>query len=151
MLNINIWRIASWSLVGICVIGLFLPIFIQSYVSEQLNELRPAILREFNAKEKQKLWLFNEVGGDYRQFSLLEKIVYLESGWRDNVYGDKNKAYSLAQFHKTTFEQFKKEAEMDYLEYENPYNQLTLLVWAFENNYQKHWTTFQKAKWLTKK
>ncbi len=151
MLKINMWRIASVSLVGILTIGLFLPIIIQSYVMKRADELRPAILREFGKEQKYKLWLFNEVGGDYRQFVLLREIVRLESGWRDDVYGDSGKAYSLVQFHRPTFEQFKKEAGMDYLEYENPYNQLTLLVWAFENNYQKHWTTYQRVKRLTKK
>ena len=151
MSKINIWRIASGSLVGISAVGLFLPIIIQSYVSERLNELQPAILREFDAEQKQKLWLFNEVGGNYRQFVLLREIVNLESSWKETAVGDNGKAWGLVQFHEPTFNQFKQEAGMDYLEYENPYHQLTLLVWSFENGKEKHWTTYPRAKWLTKK
>ena len=107
--------------------------------------------KEFDAEQKQKLWLFNEVGGDYRQFVLLREIVNLESSWKETAIGDNGKAWGLVQFHEPTFNQFKQEAGMNYLEYKNPYHQLTLLVWSFENGKEKHWTTYPRAKWLTKK
>lgn len=68
----------------------------------------------------------------------------MESSWDPKAIGDSGKAYSLAQFHKPTFESFKKESQMYELSYENPKDQITLLVWAFNNRKQNHWTTYKK-------
>ncbi len=142
------WIALAILLVSFLALGLYSKI--QSYKLKQIDKLQFIALREFSEKQNQKIFLFKSVNYDYARFRLLDKIVELESSWRANVEGDKKKAFGLAQFHQPTFEQFKKEADMPELEYENPYHQLSLLVWAFENGKQNHWTTYRKAERLTK-
>jgi hypothetical protein len=77
---------------------------------------------------------------------LYDKIyatIMCESSWRPFVYGDHNLAYSLAQFHKPTFEEFNKKRGSN-LDYYNPFDQIDLMIWAFENNLQTHWTCWKK-------
>ena len=151
MKKINWREVITSCLVGASAIGLFLPLIIQLIIEPKIKSYQPiAFVRELSEEEKQKYHLFESVSGDYVQFRLLEKIVWLESNWKVNAIGDGGRAFGLAQFHKGTFNQFKEKAEMPELEYKNPYHQITLLVWAIENNLQSHWTTYKRAKKLSK-
>ncbi len=140
----NLKWIALIILVGMAIGA----IKIQSYKLKQIDKLQFIVLREFSEKEKQKIFLLTSVKNDYARFKLLNKIVELESNWKVDAIGDGSKAFGLAQFHQPTFEQFKKEANMSDLEYKNPYHQLTLLAWAFENGKQAHWSTYKIIKRL---
>lgn len=75
---------------------------------------------------------------------LLHSIIKCESGYRVDVYGDGGKAFSLLQFHKPTFEMFKKQAGMEQLSYTSWEDQIELGAWAFANGKQSHWTCFSK-------
>jgi hypothetical protein len=59
------------------------------------------------------------------------------------VYGDNGLAFGFLQFHKGTFNLFKKEAGLD-LDYYNGEDQLRLGAWAFSKgeSYKKHWTVW---------
>lgn len=67
-------------------------------------------------------------------------IAKCESGFREKVYGDSGKAYGIYQFHKPTFELFKKKAGAPSLDYKNPDDQIELAVWAFANGLDSHWS-----------
>src|SRR3990167_9114298 len=72
-----------------------------------------------------------------------------ESNWNREpekaitIYGDKGKAYSIAQFHERTFNGWKKEANMD-LNYKSWTDQLKLQAWAFSKgeSYKDNWTCY---------
>ena len=73
-----------------------------------------------------------------------------ESNWNREpekaitIYGDKGKAHSLAQFHKPTFDTWKKESGMPELEYKSWTDQLKLQAWAFSKGekYKDDWTCY---------
>ena len=71
------------------------------------------------------------------------KLIDCESKWDDDVYGDEGQAYSLAQFHKPTFEWLCKLSN-EQLDYYDPYDQIELLKWALENDFGFLWTCYQR-------
>lgn len=77
-----------------------------------------------------------QYGVDY---DLLYEIVQCESSWNDKAVGDNGKAYSLAQFHRPTFDRFCEG------EYENPFNQLECMAKMFSEGLQDHWTCYYKV------
>lgn len=73
--------------------------------------------------------------------NILLSVLKCESGLLHNeVYGDNGLAYGIAQFHKPTFEAFKKESGMEWLKYEDEKSQIELAGWAFANKKAYHWT-----------
>ena len=73
------------------------------------------------------------------------KPIKCESGFRhEGLYGDGGRAYGIAQFHRPTFESFKKKANMPTANYFNKYDQIDLMAWAFKVGYANHWTCFRK-------
>lgn len=79
-----------------------------------------------------------------------ENVVKLESNYEIDAVGDKGLAYSVAQFHEETFNWMKQKAldqgqPFFYLEYKNPADQITLLVWAIKNGYGNSWSTYKQA------
>jgi len=82
-----------------------------------------------------------------REFIILrDKIVERESSWIKDIYGDHGSAYSFAQYHEPTFEEMKIRANMPWLQYRNPEDQLTLLAWAYNEGPRemRHWTTWRR-------
>ncbi len=73
------------------------------------------------------------------------KTILCESDLKhEGIYGDNKKAYGIAQFHKPTFDMFKKEAGAEYLNYFKENDQIELFSWAIANGKQKHWTCYTK-------
>ncbi len=98
---------------------------------------------ELDEKTNYKFILYVETlaeGLSYKDFVRLKELIHCESSWRPRIYGDSGKAYSLAQFHEPTFEDFKRWSEQSHFEYKNPEHQLKLLVWAYKNHKMKNWT-----------
>jgi soluble lytic murein transglycosylase-like protein len=89
--------------------------------------------------EQLKGWLMANIakyGGNYDE---LYNVIQCESNWNHRAVGDSGLAFSLAQFHKQTFNSFKEMAKMD-LDYYNPFDQIELMVWSFSKGLQNHWT-----------
>ena len=142
MSKINIWRIASGSLVGALILGLFLPIIIQSYVSERLNELQPAILREFDEKEKNQLFLYEEVlrqGLIYRDFFILKNIAQCESNWTQF----KNRELVISKGNIGLFQINRLVHEKIYikmgLNMSNPFDNIKFAIYLYKRNGIKDW------------
>ena len=72
-------------------------------------------------------------------------LAYKESGLNPKAVGDHGLAYGCFQFHKKTFDAFKKEANMPGLEYKDCYDQAKLAAWSFKNGKSNHWTTFNDS------
>lgn len=68
-------------------------------------------------------------------------IAYAESGLNPKAIGDKGLARNIFQFHELTFNSFKKEAKMEWLEYDNWKHQAELAAWSFKNGKEEHWPT----------
>ncbi len=77
----------------------------------------------------------------HTSYEELEAVIFCESGWRVDVYGDGGRAYSLLQFHQPTFNAWEKELGED-LDYKSWHDQIKLGAWAFSKGtkYKKHWT-----------
>lgn len=73
------------------------------------------------------------------------EVLKCESGLRhDGVYGDKGLAYGIAQFHKGTFDVFKKEAGVPSLDYKNQNHQIELFAHSIANGKASHWSCWRK-------
>ena len=138
----NYWKIACVS----ASIGLFVATLICQYVVLKSLTYSPIQLRELTKIEKYKLHLFEQTNYNLKKYRLLNAVVEKESGWNDKAIGDHGLAYSLCQFHKPTFNEFKEKAGMLELEYKNPIDQLTLLAWAYEHKKMSHWSTWKLVK-----
>ena len=139
--KINKRRIAYGILVGL--IGIFIGIILSILIAPKVASYSPIALRELSEKENYQQYLFNQVGGDYKRYRLLKSVVACESSWRDDVYGDSGKAFGLFQYHEQTFKSFSKRYGKE-LDYKNPFHQIELSVWAFEQkSLRNHWTCFK--------
>ena len=130
---------------------LLLVAVVQLVVARQISQNRwnqiesyQLVARQLTEKEELQLYLYEQVGYDYKQYNLLRKVIQLESTWNTEAVGDSGLAYSLSQFHEQTFNWFSELSGIEG-EYTNPYDQIRLMVWAFDNGYQYHWTTYKRA------
>ena len=143
MKKLNIRRLVSVSSVGGVAVLLFVPIIVQSYLN--LKELSyPAIgLRELSEIEQQKLFLFNELGGNYREFSLLNKVINCESRWKTDAYNPKSKDYGLFQINQKSWDKKAKEMNLNYKE--NWEDNMKLGVWIYKNSGIQNWNWSKKC------
>lgn len=102
-------------------------------------------MRELTEREKMAVFLYEQVEYDYKKFSTIKKVIDGESGWNPNAVGDSGKAKGVAQFHKPTFDDFSRLSGIEG-SYEDPYDQIKLMIWAFNNNLESHWTVWRKLK-----
>ena len=114
MTKFNIRRIALSILVGILGIGLFLPMIIQSYTLKQIEKLQFVSLREFSEEEKQKLYLFESLDGDYAKFRLLARVITCESLWQAAAYNPKSKDWGLFQINQALWDKKADELGLNY-------------------------------------
>lgn len=96
------------------------------------RELFKRVISDFSEKEG--------IDGEH-----LIKVAQCESNFNEKALGDNGKAYSIFQFWKETFKTFKQEAEMLWLQYEDPIDQIRLAVWAFSNGKESHWTCHKRV------
>lgn len=85
---------------------------------------------------------------EVRALRLFARILWRESSLRPCVTGDHDKphiAFGPAQYQERTFEQFKTEARMPWLNWKNPEHQLILTWWAVKNGKESAWTTAKNA------
>lgn len=75
---------------------------------------------------------------------LLLSVAYCESKYNEKAIGDNGKAYGIFQFHRQSFDRFKKELGED-LDYSSAKDQAKLAAFAFSKGYQHHWTCFEKV------
>ena len=74
--------------------------------------------------------------------SLLNKVIQCESGW-DNSARGKAGEIGLAQFMPDTWRLFNKIRNTN-LDIYNENDQLEMIIWAFQNGYENHWTCYRK-------
>jgi len=108
--------------------------------------------RELSEKESLQLHLYNQVAYDYKKYREIRKVIegvpgvqHGESNWVVDAVGDSGLAYGVGQFHEKTFYGFAKEAGVEG-EWHNPYDQLTLMAWAWDNGKQNAWTVYRYLK-----
>lgn len=79
---------------------------------------------------------------------LIKCLIKHESNGNPNAIGDNGKAFGVLQFHLPTFEYFKHRYGLDYLQYEDPQDQILLanLIIGEDFNNVKHWTTYKFCK-----
>jgi len=85
--------------------------------------------------------LVEKYGGNYYQ---LYETLKCESNLQSfPKVGDSGLAFGVAQFHRDTFNLFTKEMKVS-LDYYNPYDQLKVMVWAFNHDLQSHWSCWKR-------
>lgn len=72
----------------------------------------------------------------------MKAVISGESNYRCTVYGDDDKAFGIAQFHRSTFDSFSKEMG-ETLNYYSCENQIELMAYAFSRGWQNHWTVYR--------
>jgi hypothetical protein len=108
------------------------------------------VARQLTQKEELQLYLYEQVGYDYKQYDTIRKVIegvpqrgiHGESNWDVDAVGDGGLAISVSQFHEETFNWFSELSGIEG-EYTNPFDQLKLMVWAFNNNLARHWTVYR--------
>jgi len=80
-----------------------------------------------------------EYGVDH---NLALSVAKCESGLKPTTSGDGGKANGVFQYWKPTFERHSKEFGEE-LNYESPYDQIKLAMWAFSKGYAREWTTYR--------
>ena len=88
------------------------------------------------------------IGIGFEVEPIIRDIIECESGWNETAVGDNGKAYGWLQFWEGTFNQFKEMYDMEWLEYRDPIDQVTLATKMVNDGYGSHWTCYNK---LTKK
>jgi hypothetical protein len=68
--------------------------------------------------------------------------LFCESGLRTDVFSRGKISYGIAQFRLTTWQMFNKIKKTD-MDYENPFDQIDMMGWAFNKGYQKHWDCYR--------
>jgi hypothetical protein len=78
---------------------------------------------------------------------LLKKVAECESEYETNLLGDGGRAYSVYQFHKSTFDRWSKEFG-EPLDYKSYHDNIKLAVWSFSQGerYRNAWTTYVAIK-----
>ncbi|MCK6462842.1 MAG: hypothetical protein L6Q29_03440 [Candidatus Pacebacteria bacterium] len=77
----------------------------------------------------------------------LKRVIDCESDFlHEGIYGDNGLAYGIAQFHENTFNLFKKDAKMEWMEYKDLEDQIQLMAWSFAYGRQNHWTCWYLIK-----
>jgi hypothetical protein len=151
MTKLNWRRIIKGVEVGTMILILAIAVFLLKIaLNQNLSQSNPSEWCE-SLENPFQGHLCKEVAGDTLKFRFFREIIKNESSWNPKAVGDSGRAKSLAQFHKPTFEEFMKESGMTNLEYENGFDQITLMVWAFDNDKENHWTTYRslikKREW----
>lgn len=87
--------------------------------------------------------------------NILRNTLWCESRLDHSIcenggYCDNGKAYGIAQFHKGTFEDFKKESGMQELDYTSKTAQIRLAAWGFANSKASHWTCYRSLLSINK-
>ena len=85
---------------------------------------------------------------EFRHMRIFARIFWGESGLRACVTGDRDKprlAFGPAQYQKRTFNEFKEEAGLPWLEWKNPEHQIILTWWAIKNGKEHHWTVVKEV------
>lgn len=71
----------------------------------------------------------------------IENIIQCESNWDFKAKNEKGQSFGVMQFQKRTFNWFNKLKD-DNLDFNSPYDQIELAVWAFNNGYESHWDCY---------
>lgn len=90
-----------------------------------------------------KLYLASETL-KYGNYNELEKVIQCESSFDNSKIG-KAGEIGIAQFKIETWNYFNK-IRGTKLNINNPYHQIDMIVWAFNNGYQSHWSCYWKTK-----
>lgn len=75
----------------------------------------------------------------------LDSVIFCESSYNVVASGDGGRAWSVAQFHKPTFDKWKKEMGQPSLNYYNFQHQIKVMAWAFSKGetYKDDWTCWK--------
>jgi hypothetical protein len=114
---------------------------------KEIERTQLLAVRPLTEKETLQLFLYEQVGYDYKEYSIIKKVINCESEWKISAVGDSGLATGLCQYHTPTFNQFSKEYFQETgheLVIENPRHQIILTVWAFDKGYHNHWTCYKK-------
>ena len=87
--------------------------------------------------------LIDETDITTTQARIIKKIIFCESkGEHEGVWGDKGKAYGIAQFWENTFYWFAEMSGLENPDWKNKEQQIILLDWGLKNGYGEHWSCF---------
>lgn len=106
---------------------------------DQFKEKSAILNNKINSLDK-------ELRKELIQKELIAKIIACESDGNSTAIGDNGKAYGIVQYHKATFEEHARKANLKNADWKNPKHQLYLLGWALNNNEGGKWTCYNKIK-----
>jgi len=121
------------------ILGILIPQKTINDIGEALEKQQPYIesLSETPTTEEVKLAVVSVATLYGLDKDLLLSVVNCESSFRYQVYGDNGKAFSVAQFHKPTFDQF---CEGNYY---SAKDQLMCMGKMFKDGYARHWSCYK--------
>ena len=79
----------------------------------------------------------------------LSCVLFHESTYRTDVYGDSGKAYGIAQFHLPTFQWFRAKMGLNGSDMRGgAESSIEVMAWAFAHGYGNHWTPYKDGRCL---
>ena len=86
---------------------------------------------------------------EIKSLKLFARILWGESSLRPCVSGDHDKqfiSFGPAQYQERTFNEFKQEARLPWLEWRNPEHQIILTWWAVKHGKEQAWTVVNEQE-----
>lgn len=98
---------------------------------------------DLNSKEGIQAYIALEASKNGLDASVPDRIVKLESNYQIGAVGDHGAAHCVAQFHEETFYRMQKASgENQMYKWGDERTCIRLLIWAFNNGYEREWTTY---------
>lgn len=107
-------------------------------LSEKVLANQQTFLREFSPNEIYKLYLFDELNGNWKQFRLLSAVIQCESGWNEMAWNKKSNDFGLFQINYKTWNNKALELGLEnYTDYWK--DNLDMGIWIYKNSGIQNW------------
>ena len=101
----------------------------KEWTSDSIKTMILFVSREYNYNAKPLLWLADK-----------------ESSYRYAVVGDSGLASGLFQYHTPTWKHFQKKYNLEYLDINNPVDQVIMTIYALRDEQHYNWTPYLTYK-----
>ncbi len=130
---------------AISLIGLIIGLTINTLkeIKEVKAEASPTIIRELTLNEQQRIYLYEQLNYNLKEYQLLSRVIQCESKWDANAFNSKTKDFGLMQINEYTWENKANELGYDYRN--NWQDNIKMGVWIYQNSGIQNWNWSKKC------
>lgn len=109
-----------------------------SLLGEQVAASQDVVLRELTPNEIYRLYLFEQLNGNWKEYRLLSAVIKCESQWNEMAYNKKSNDFGLFQINYKTWNN--KAIELGLKNYTDYWrDNLDLGIWIYINSGIRNW------------